>query len=161
VSSLLDIEAFSESNIQKKLLEQASHHHHMAHDHTPEVTAVSVSVPGDVSLEPFKVWIRDLLKRHWRDLFRVKGIVSIAGSDRQFVAQGTHADFCAEFSDPWPSPDARSSQMVFIGRHLNEDDLQRSFDACRAGAAGTSVDASVADEDDSGAAAYRPTTPHA
>lgn len=107
VTHLLDIQAFSETKMEPGALGAAGEHH-SGHHHTKGVTSVSVSDPGDVDLEAFKLWIRTLIEEQWRDLFRLKGILSVRGDPRRFVAQGAHADFCGEFGTPWPAASARA-----------------------------------------------------
>ena len=100
------------------------------HSHTPGVSAVSLCAVRDVDLAAFKAWMHDVVTTHWRDLFRVKGILAVAGSPLQMVAQGTHADFCAEFGPMWPAGEPRQSRLVFIGRKLDRASLERGLHAC-------------------------------
>ena len=135
VERLLDIQAFSETSIPSRVLHKAEHHDH--HEHTPEVSAVSVSTEGRVALRvdlpKFQAWIKATLEERWRDLFRIKGILAVRGSPNQFVVQGTHADFAGELGAPWPQDAPRVSRLVFIGRNLDQAKLQRHFDACLVG----------------------------
>jgi len=61
---------------------------------------------------------------------RTKGILSIAGQDRQYVVQAVHMLMEGNFTKPWNPSETRESRLVFIGRNLDESALRRQFDAC-------------------------------
>lgn len=65
------------------------------------------------------------------DIFRMKGIVAIAGAANRFVFQGVHMLFDGQPDRPWGTT-PRSSQLVFIGRHLDRQALHEGFQACLA-----------------------------
>lgn len=134
-----------------------------AHDHSPQVSSVSVSAHRDVDLDRFKAWVKGLISTDWRDLYRVKGILSVRGSPRRFVAQGTHADFAAEFTDEWGAGESRVSRMVFIGRKLDRQALETGFNACLCddvnGAAGGSSSSDDSESDGESGHGTSGTTP--
>lgn len=86
-----------------------------------------------MDLEAFRAWIQgDLLAKNADNIFRLKGILSIPGSDRRFIVQGTHADFTGHFdAHTWQPPARpRSVQLVFIGRDLDEAALDAGLKQC-------------------------------
>jgi len=46
------------------------------HEHDEEVASVGISTPGDLDLEKFQDWLRDLLANQGPDIFRMKGVRS-------------------------------------------------------------------------------------
>ena len=64
------------------------------------------------------------------DIFRSKGILAIDGAPRRYVYQGVHMMMDSDWGTPWKDGDKRSSKLVFIGRNLDGDNLQRGFDDC-------------------------------
>jgi G3E family GTPase len=88
------------------------------------------------SIEPldlllFNQWVSTLLKDRGEDLFRLKGILSMAGHPEQFVAQGVHMIFDGERGPLWAEDQPRRSRLVLIGKNLNAAELEAGFDACR------------------------------
>ena len=127
----------------------------MEHTHDESVTSVGIEAEGELDEEKINAWLSELLREKGNDLFRSKGILSIKGSDAKFVFQGVH--MLLEFgvagggdqgggeertrsgggaggaSGGWKPGERRINRLVFIGRDLDRDELNRSFRACLAG----------------------------
>ena len=99
------------------------------HEHDDEVGSISIERDGDVDPEKLNAWLGKLLRERGVDIFRMKGFISIAGESRRFVFQGVHMLFDSQPDRPWgDSP--RRSQLVFIGRNLDEQGMRQGFEAC-------------------------------
>ncbi len=99
------------------------------HEHDDEVGSIAIETDGDVDPEQLNTWLSTLLRERGVDIFRMKGFISIAGDPRRFVFQGVHMLFDGKPDRPWgDSP--RRSQLVFIGRNLDEKKMTREFEAC-------------------------------
>lgn len=99
------------------------------HEHDEEVVSVGIDIPGD--LDPYKVdrWLGKLLRSRGKDIFRVKGVLSIKDEKCRFVFQAVHMLFDGQPDKPWgDSP--RNNLLVFIGRKLNRSELIQSFRDC-------------------------------
>ncbi len=99
------------------------------HEHDDSVSSVGISARGDLDPGLFENWITTLLRNKGVDIFRMKGVVSLQGEDRRFIFQGVHMLFDGEPDRPW-GDDARINQLVFIGRDLDRESLEREFNAC-------------------------------
>ncbi len=101
-----------------------------AHEHDETVASVAIVESGEVDGEKLNTWLSHLLKNHGQDIFRMKGILAIAGEDFRFVFQGVHMLFDGTGDRPWRPEEARKNELVFIGRNLDEADLKANFRAC-------------------------------
>ena len=63
------------------------------------------------------------------DVLRTKGILNLSGQDNRYVFQGVHMVMDSAWGAPWDSA-SRSSRLVFIGRNLDEAELNSAFQAC-------------------------------
>jgi len=70
------------------------------------------------------------LRTQGPDIFRMKGILNLAGEDCRFVFQGVHMLFDGKRDRPWKSDAERKNELVFIGRNLDEAKLREDFRAC-------------------------------
>jgi G3E family GTPase len=52
--------------------------------------------------------------------------------DQRFVIQGVHMLIEGAHQRPWKPDETRATRLVFIGRDLPRDMLQRGFESCRA-----------------------------
>ena len=63
------------------------------------------------------------------DIYRMKGILSMAGCDDKYVYQGVHMLFTGEVLEPWGDA-PRVNSLIFIGKNLNKEELLASFESC-------------------------------
>jgi len=71
-----------------------------------------------------------LLQLRGPDIFRSKGILAIDGAPRRYVYQGVHMMMDSDWGTPWKDGEKRFSKLVFIGRNLDGENLQRGFNDC-------------------------------
>lgn len=92
----------------------------------------SISLVGHEALDLDKVnaWISTLLETKGKDIYRLKGILSIHGYDEIFVAHGIHMIFDGQLGEKWADTQSRQSKLVFIGMNLSEETLKIQFDSC-------------------------------
>jgi hypothetical protein len=101
------------------------------HEHDDSVTSVGLTALGDLDEERLQQWLGRLLQEKGVDIFRSKGVLSLHGQPQRYVFQGVHMLMDGTFGKPWGN-DKRRSTLVFIGRDLDRDALERGFAACRA-----------------------------
>ncbi|MCU0532464.1 MAG: GTP-binding protein [Hydrococcus sp. Prado102] len=101
-----------------------------AHEHDETVTSVAIVESGAVDGSKLNNWLGDLLRNKGVDIFRMKGILNIAGEDQRFVFQGVHMLFDGKPDRPWKPSETRKNELVFIGRNLDEAELKGNFKAC-------------------------------
>ncbi|HEY1067790.1 MAG TPA: GTP-binding protein [Pirellulales bacterium] len=108
-----------------------SHHLKHHHHHDDHVSSVGITTQGDLDVEKFNAWMQDLLANKGQDIFRMKGVLSIKGSDERFVFQGVHMLFDGRADRPWGN-EPRHNALIFIGRKLDRAALNEGFRRCLA-----------------------------
>jgi G3E family GTPase len=101
------------------------------HQHDPSLESVSLTYDAPFQRPRLESFLRDLLKTRGDDIFRLKGIVAIAGEPSRVVLQAVHRLMDLRRADAWGSRQ-RESRMVFIGRNLDRDALDRGLRSCLA-----------------------------
>jgi G3E family GTPase len=101
-----------------------------AHEHDEEVYSVALVEGGALDGEKLNAWLGELLRTQGADIFRMKGILNIAGEDNRFVFQGVHMILDGRPDRPWKPNETRKNELVFIGRNLDEAQLKQDFLAC-------------------------------
>ena len=101
------------------------------HQHDLTVTSVGIEVQGDLDLERLNDWLGNLLRTKGTDIFRSKGILSIAGMEERYVFQGVHMLLDGQPNGTW-GKEERRNRLVFIGRNLDRESLEKSFRSCLA-----------------------------
>merc|ERR1711935_404110 len=97
--------------------------------------SVGIEFAGALDLGKLNTWLTALLREHGVDIFRSKGVLHVAGSGARYIFQGVHMLMGISSSDdgvgrPWRDGEVRTNRMVFIGRHLQRDDIMANFQRC-------------------------------
>jgi G3E family GTPase len=102
-------------------------------DHEHDETVTSISLKSDTALDAdkFSEWIRTLIMERGTDIFRSKGILDIQGQNRRYIFQGVHMVMDSDWGNAWRGGEARESRIVFIGRNLDQGDIESGFLACK------------------------------
>ncbi len=127
MEALLELRAFDLNNalqIDPEFLNET------AHEHDETVGSVALVESGAVDGEKLNQWLGELLRNQGPDIFRMKGILNIAGEDARFVFQGVHMLFDGHQDRLWHPHETRKNELVFIGRNLDQMDLAESLRAC-------------------------------
>ncbi len=101
-----------------------------AHEHDETVYSVALVAEGAVDGDKLNNWLGKLLQTQGPDIFRMKGILNIAGESDRFVFQGVHMIFEGKPDRPWKDSETPKNELVFIGRNLDEAKLKQDFLAC-------------------------------
>ncbi|HEX3482444.1 MAG TPA: GTP-binding protein [Kofleriaceae bacterium] len=102
-----------------------------SHTHDDAVSSVGLEFDRAFDEARLNAWLGRLLRERGADIFRMKGILAIAGADHRFVFQGVHMLFDGRPDTPWGDR-PRRSQVVFIGKHLDRAALREGLGSCLA-----------------------------
>ena len=127
MDALLGVKAFDVNNalqVNSELLNG------VAPKHDKTVGSMSLVESGAVDDAKINTWFDELMANQGHDIFRMKGILNIAGADHRYVFQGVHMMFDGAKERLWQPDEPRKSELVFIGRNLEQMNLAESFRAC-------------------------------
>ena len=94
------------------------------------VVSVGIRQNGSCNLEKLNAWIAKLIREQGVDLFRYKGVLSVVGAEEKFIFQGVHMVFEGKPAIKWKEGEVRENKMIFIGRNLNKEALEKGFNDC-------------------------------
>jgi G3E family GTPase len=127
IDALLGVQAF---NLDRALEIDPEFLNEDAHEHDESVKSFAIVESGEVNELKLNNWLSQLLQTKGVDIFRMKGILNIAGADERFVFQGVHMLFDGKADRPWKQGETRKNELVFIGRNLDEAQLKEDFRQC-------------------------------
>ncbi|TIP27019.1 MAG: GTP-binding protein [Mesorhizobium sp.] len=128
-SAVLDIGAFDLKNIlsiDPDILEEHDH------EHDQSVGCVAIREPGPLDPTMFNAWVNRLLQASGKDMFRMKGVLQFEGDPRRYVFHGVHMTLEGRPGKAWMPSEQRMSEIVFIGRNLDDRSLRSGFANCLA-----------------------------
>ncbi|MCW2244298.1 CobW family GTP-binding protein [Azospirillum canadense] len=124
---ILDLRAFDLQNILRLDPDILGEHEH---EHAADIACVAFTQPGALDGAAVDGWLNRLVQEKGRDLLRMKGVLSLAGENRRFVFHGVHMTLDGRPGRPWAAGDERRSQIVFIGRNLDAEELRAGLEGC-------------------------------
>ncbi|MDE2577536.1 MAG: GTP-binding protein [Hyphomicrobiales bacterium] len=110
------------------------HHDHggLKHYHDEDMQSLSITIDGDVDPDKFLPWVNDLVQKEGPSILRSKGILSFKNEPKRFVFQGVHMILDGDLQREWKPGEKRLSRIVFIGKHLKEQEIRDGFLKCAA-----------------------------
>jgi G3E family GTPase len=100
-----------------------------SHHHEEDIRSVGLSDARPLNARKVNDWLSYLLEKRGQDIFRMKGVLNIRGDERRYVFHGVHMMFEGRPDRAWADA-PRSSQLVFIGRGLDREELEAGFANC-------------------------------
>ena len=85
---------------------------------------------GEVDLGKFNAWLEPIVTEKGVDIYRMKGVIAIYGDPNKYVYHAVHMIFSGAYTDPW-GDEERCCKLMFIGKNLDKEELERGFEACR------------------------------
>lgn len=128
LSDILGINTFDVNRkleIDPHFLEDHHHHHH-----DDKVSSIAFREEKPLDLDKVDHWMSYLVREKGEDLLRYKGILHIKGMEQRVVFQGLHMLFSGNPDRKWKKNEIRLSELVFIGKDLNKEELEQQFKNC-------------------------------
>ncbi|WP_130860320.1 CobW family GTP-binding protein [Gracilibacillus phocaeensis] len=113
-------------NMDPDLLTDTHHHHHSP------VTSFVLQEDRPLDIDKVNKWFAYLVQMKGESLYRYKGVLYIKQMDRKVVFQGVHMLFAGTEGDEWAPNEKRQSEVVFIGKQLDNKELEIGFQYCLA-----------------------------
>ncbi|KAG8470804.1 hypothetical protein KFE25_009225 [Diacronema lutheri] len=126
IESVLDVHAFDLDrilSIDPSFLEDGEH------EHDQRITSIGFEKEGDLDMDKLNAWISKLLQQRGVDIYRMKGVLSIRGSDDKYAFHAVHMLFSGETIEAWGEA-PRVNKLIVIGKNLPRDEIVNAFNAC-------------------------------
>jgi len=102
--------------------------------HSSGVSSLGFEREGEVVEERFEQFMSNVIRKWGANIYRAKGIINICGNPNKLVFHGVHELFDTNNQTPWGKDDKKTNKLVFIGKDLQKDILQKGFGYCLKGA---------------------------
>jgi G3E family GTPase len=125
LSELLDMHAFDVDQklaVDPKFLDELTQRHHH------EINSISFEFEKPFSIEALELFVQEMSDRE--KIYRSKGFLWIKDNPRRAVFHGVNNRFTLMWDKLWEKGQARSSQLVFIGKQLQEERLRAELEKC-------------------------------
>lgn len=120
------------------------------------ISNVGILCEGDITMHKLQVFLDKYIgdEESAKDFLRVKGVLSIKGSNERFVLQCVHMFKNQNFTKTWKPGEDRDNRIIFIGPGMERrrQELTEGFKACLASplrfAVGSQVMARIGPDDE-------------
>jgi G3E family GTPase len=102
-------------------------------NHDESVSSFYIEDERPLDLKKTEKWLSALLSEKGETIYRSKGVFYIYGMAKRVIFQGVQMMFEAEPDRLWHPGERKVSQLVFIGRDLDEKGIRQAFEECLAG----------------------------
>jgi G3E family GTPase len=129
---LLHLNAYDAKTVEEKLREQhqpKGHHHEHGHHHHHLDDIISHSFIIDQPFDMLKLrhWMQVLLMLQGEAIYRVKGVLYVQYQDKKVILQSVRKAYSFGLGEEWPAGLPRQSRIVFIGKNLRKDILEKNL----------------------------------
>ena len=104
------------------------HHHH--HHHTEAIASHTFEFDQPFEFKTLNMQLFAYLMLASKGLYRLKGIVWLADSDKQHIVQSVGKRFGIEEGATWPEGKPKRSVLVFIGKNLQLPAIEALLNEC-------------------------------
>jgi G3E family GTPase len=125
LKELLDMNAF---NLDRKLEADPAFLDELRQRHHHDINSFSFEFEKPLNVEALELFVQELSEKE--KIYRSKGFLSVAGNPRRAVFHGVNNRFTLMWDRLWNKDEKRSSQLVFIGKELDRDRLQKELEKC-------------------------------
>ena len=124
LEDLLDIRGF---NLNAILEIEPDFLSDVEHEHDDDITSFVFRETRPMDLEKIEDFLSAIVQVYGAQLLRYKGILNIAGLEQRVVFQGVHMLMGSDLGAPWKGGEVRESKMVFIGKDMPREELEKGF----------------------------------
>eukprot|EP00435_Cladocopium_sp_Y103_P019881 s2163_g4.t2 len=121
-------EGHSHSHGHGEDCKECDHSTHKRHDY--RVSSVGIQRDKEVQKDKLDSFISWLVQNKGPDLYRSKGVLAVRGMPQKFVFHAVHMQFSGRQHEAWGPDEKRQCKMVFIGKNLDREELNKRFDEC-------------------------------
>lgn len=129
IEDILDIRGF---NLDAILEIDSGFLDDVGHEHDDDVSSFVYRAQQPFDPMKLEAFLGAAVQVYGADMLRYKGVLWISGVEQRAVLQGVHMILATHLSRPWEVGEKRESVLVFIGRRLPQEVLERGLNQCLA-----------------------------
>jgi len=127
LKEILDMNAFK---VDQKLAVDPEFLNELNTRHHHDIQSFSFEFDRPFNVEKFEFFVQRLSEAE--KVYRSKGFISIGGNPRRAIFHGVNNRFTIMWDRLWEKDEKRTSQLVFIGKGLNDTKIRAELEKCLA-----------------------------
>ena len=110
--------------------EHGEHGHKHHHHHHTDIMSESFVLDTPLDMLKFRHWVNVVLLIQKQSIYRIKGIINFAWEEQKLVFQSVQQMFAFQRGEAWAKGEKKQTRIVFIGKNLRRDILEKSLRQC-------------------------------
>ena len=127
IDDLLDIRGF---NLNAILEIEPEFLNDVSHEHDDDVTSFVFREDRALDLERLEDFLGSMVQVYGAQMMRYKGVLHVHGEPRRVIFQGVHMLMGADMGNAWKKGEVRNTKIVFIGKDLPREVLEKGLALC-------------------------------
>ena len=127
IDDLLDIRGF---NLNAILEIEPEFLNDVSHEHDDDVTSFVFREDRALDLERLEDFLGSMVQVYGAQMMRYKGVLNVQGEHRRVIFQGVHMLMGADMGNVWKKGEVRNTKIVFIGKDLPREVLEKGLTLC-------------------------------
>jgi G3E family GTPase len=127
LKEILDMNAFK---VDQKLTVDPDFLNELNTRHHHDIKSFSFEFDRPFNVEKFEFFVQRISEKE--KVYRSKGFLSISGNPRRAIFHGVNNRFTIMWDRLWEKDEKRTSQLVFIGKGLDETKIRAEIEKCLA-----------------------------
>lgn len=125
LKELLDMHAF---DVDQKLAVDPHFLDELSQRHHHEINSISLQFERPFNVQALELFVQELSERE--KIYRSKGFLWVEGNPRRAIFHGVNNRFTLLWDRLWEKNETRSSQLVFIGKQIDEGRIRAQLEQC-------------------------------
>ena len=127
IDDLLDIRGF---NLNAILEIEPEFLNDVSHEHDDDVISFVFREDRALDLERLEDFLGSMVQVYGAQMMRYKGVLNVQGEHRRVIFQGVHMLMGADMGNVWKKGEVRNTKIVFIGKDLPREVLEKGLTLC-------------------------------
>ncbi len=127
LKEMLDMHAF---DLDQKLAVDPDFLNELQTRHHHDINSFAFEFEKPFNIEALELFVQELSEKE--KIYRSKGFLWVGGNPRRAIFHGVNNRFTLMWDRLWEKDEPRSSQLVFIGKNLEEARVRRELEKCLA-----------------------------
>lgn len=102
----------------------------LEHEHDAAISSFALTSDKPIDMNKFMLWMNALAQEKGEDLYRTKGLFYAQGFSERVLFQSVRMLTSMRRDRPWKPDEDRITQLVVIGRNLNQNEFAEGFSKC-------------------------------
>ena len=127
IDEILEIGITKPETVERAIPTHHLHEYGEVENNSHKITTFTLTFPRPLDLDQLMLDLNRIVHLYRHQVYRVKGFIAIPLYPNRVILQSARSTFVATDGSPWEDESEREGKLVFIGRELKKQALEKMF----------------------------------